>query len=122
MPIPQHIFDPPFNVIRSSHAVLDVTDLKASTAFYENIIGLHVEDSGPGFAPAVLRHALDAFFTTKPEGQGTGLGLSIAHAICREHGGRLLVGNGESGGGLVTLVLRRAQPEAQLIPFPGRDA
>jgi catechol 2,3-dioxygenase len=45
MPIPQHIFDPPFNIIRSSHAVLDVVDLKASRAFYENIIGLHVEDS-----------------------------------------------------------------------------
>ena len=78
-----------------------------------------MEDTGPGFSPDLLAHAMDAFFTTKPEGQGTGLGLSIAHAICREHGGRLLVGNGETGG-LVTLVLRRAQPEAQLIPFPGR--
>src|SRR5215470_14674868 len=45
MPVPQHVFDPPFNIIRSSHAVLDVTDLNASRAFYENAIGLHVEDS-----------------------------------------------------------------------------
>ena len=30
MPVPTHIFDPPFNIIRSSHVVLDVTDLKAS--------------------------------------------------------------------------------------------
>ena len=44
MPIPQHIFDPPFNIIRCSHAVLDVTDLKASSEFYENTVGLHVED------------------------------------------------------------------------------
>ncbi len=28
MPVPQHVFDPPFNIIRSSHAVLDVTDLE----------------------------------------------------------------------------------------------
>ena len=45
MPIPTHIFDPPFNIVRCSHAVLDVVDLNASRAFYENAIGLHVEDS-----------------------------------------------------------------------------
>ena len=44
MPIPQHIFEPPFNIVRSSHAVLDVRDLDASCAFYENAVGLHVED------------------------------------------------------------------------------
>jgi catechol 2,3-dioxygenase len=44
MPVPTHIFDPPFNIIRSSHAVLDVTDLNASREFYENTVGLHVED------------------------------------------------------------------------------
>ena len=44
MPVPQHVFDPPFNIIRSSHVVLDVTDLKASSEFYENTVGLHVED------------------------------------------------------------------------------
>ena len=44
MPVPPHIFDPPFNIVRCSHAVLDVTDLNASREFYENTVGLHVED------------------------------------------------------------------------------
>jgi catechol 2,3-dioxygenase len=44
MPVPQHVFDPPFNIIRASHAVLDVTDLDASREFYETTVGLHVED------------------------------------------------------------------------------
>ncbi len=44
MPVPQHIFDPPFNIVRSSHVVLDVVDLNASREFYENTVGLHVED------------------------------------------------------------------------------
>src|SRR5438477_5702363 len=44
MPVPKHVFDPPFNVIRSSHAVLDVTDLDTSRHFYETTVGLHVED------------------------------------------------------------------------------
>ncbi len=45
MPVPQHIFDPPFNILRASHVVLDVIDLDANRAFYENTIGLHVEDA-----------------------------------------------------------------------------
>lgn len=43
MPLPKHIFDPPFNVVRCSHAVLAVRDLDASRAFYERTVGLHVE-------------------------------------------------------------------------------
>ncbi len=46
MPVPQHIFDPPFNIIRSSHVVLDVVDLNAACGFYENAVGLHVEERG----------------------------------------------------------------------------
>ena len=48
MPVPQHTFDPPFNIIRSSHVVLDVTDLTASAEFYENAVGLHVEERDDG--------------------------------------------------------------------------
>src|SRR5262245_54315749 len=43
MPLPQHVFDPPFNVVRCSHAVLQVRDLDASRRFYETTIGLEVE-------------------------------------------------------------------------------
>ena len=45
MPVPTHVFDPPFNIIRCSHVVLDVVDLKKSRAFYETTVGLHVEDA-----------------------------------------------------------------------------
>src|ERR1700689_4508771 len=44
MPVPKHVFDPPFNIVRCSHVVLDVTNLDASREFYENTVGLHVED------------------------------------------------------------------------------
>lgn len=43
MPVPTAVFDPPFNILRASHVVLDVRDLAASRHFYETIIGLHVE-------------------------------------------------------------------------------
>jgi catechol 2,3-dioxygenase len=45
MPLPKHIFNPPFNIVRCSHAVLTVRDLEASRAFYERTIGLKVEDA-----------------------------------------------------------------------------
>ena len=84
------------------------------------LVRLNAEDNGPGFPPEVRKHALDAFFTTKPEGKGTGLGLSIAHSILREHGGRILIGEGPMGGGMVSLVLKR--PQARLIPFAARPS
>ena len=44
MPVPKHIFDPPFNIIRCSHAAYGVTDLGRSKSFYADTLGLHVED------------------------------------------------------------------------------
>jgi catechol 2,3-dioxygenase len=44
MPVPKHIFDPPFNIVRSSHVTLGVTDLARSKAFYVDTLGLHLED------------------------------------------------------------------------------
>jgi catechol 2,3-dioxygenase len=45
MPVPKHIFDPPFNIVRISHVALSVTDLARSRAFYADTLGLHVEDA-----------------------------------------------------------------------------
>jgi catechol 2,3-dioxygenase len=45
MPAPKHIFDPPFNIVRCSHVTLGVADLARSRAFYEETLGLHVEDA-----------------------------------------------------------------------------
>lgn len=44
MPLPQHVFNPPFNVVRTSHVILGVSDLDKSLAFYERTLGLCVED------------------------------------------------------------------------------
>ncbi len=44
MPIPKHIFNPPFNIVRCSHVTLGVMDLGRSRAFHSDTLGLHVED------------------------------------------------------------------------------
>ena len=40
MPLPTPVYYPPFNITRSSHAVITSRDLEASRDFYEQVIGL----------------------------------------------------------------------------------
>src|ERR1700732_3715616 len=44
MPVHKPVFDPPFNVVRSSHVELGVRDLARSRAFYVDCLGLLVSD------------------------------------------------------------------------------
>src|SRR5580658_3107857 len=44
MPVHKPVFDPPFNVVRSSHVELGVRDLARSRAFYVDCLGLVVSD------------------------------------------------------------------------------
>lgn len=62
-----------------------------------------VGDTGPGFSPEALDHALDPFFTTKG-GEGSGLGLSMVYDMTKLAGGRIMLGNTDAGG-CVTLRL-----------------
>lgn len=69
---------------------------------------IHIEDTGQGFTPVALAHALDPFFTTKEI--GTGLGLSISFEIVQAHGGELLLANRMSGGAVASIRLPVASP------------
>jgi catechol 2,3-dioxygenase len=44
MPLKPPVYDPPFNVLRSSHVALGVADLAASRAFYVDCLGLIVTE------------------------------------------------------------------------------
>jgi signal transduction histidine kinase len=60
-------------------------------------------DNGPGLPPEAVSRVGTAFFTTKSE--GLGVGLSISKSIAQQHGGSLSIGNGPTGGAVVTLLL-----------------
>jgi signal transduction histidine kinase len=69
---------------------------------------LSVEDSGPGFSPAALRHGLEPFFTTKG-GEGSGLGLAMVYDMTKLAGGSVRLSNTGQGARVsLRLPLRRA--------------
>lgn len=70
----------------------------------ETWIEFTVTDTGPGFSPEALEHALDPFFTTKG-GAGSGLGLSMVYDQTTLSGGVVQLANAPEGGARVILRL-----------------
>jgi signal transduction histidine kinase/CheY-like chemotaxis protein len=54
-------------------------------------VRLSVSDSGTGMDEAMLKRAIEPFFTTKGVGKGTGLGLSMVHGLSEQLGGALVL-------------------------------
>ncbi len=68
-----------------------------ATPLQDTWLEFAVTDTGPGFTPEALVHALDPFFTTKG-GEGSGLGLSMVYDMTKLAGGRITLGNTDAGG------------------------
>jgi PAS domain S-box-containing protein len=54
-------------------------------------VRLSVADTGVGMDEAVLKRAVEPFFSTKGVGKGTGLGLSMVHGLASQLGGALTI-------------------------------
>ncbi len=50
---------------------------------------IEVRDNGIGMDGETLSHALEPFFTTKPQGKGTGLGLAMVYGTVKNHAGAI---------------------------------
>jgi CheY-like chemotaxis protein len=83
-------------------------------------VRLAVSDCGSGMSEEVMQHALEPFFTTKPEGHGTGLGLSMVYGFVTQSGGHLVIDSAVGAGTTVSLYLPRslAAPDAAAPPAP----
>jgi signal transduction histidine kinase/CheY-like chemotaxis protein len=73
---------------------------------------IDVRDDGCGMDDAVMKKAIEPFFSTKPVGKGTGLGLSMVHGLAMQLGGRLTLKSTPGKGTTATLWLPVAQTEA----------
>ena len=73
---------------------------------------LSVRDTGQGMSDEVREQALEAFFTTKPQGRGAGLGLSMVQRFVRAARGRIFITSVEGEGTEVRLVFPRHKSDA----------
>ncbi|KAG0189036.1 hypothetical protein DFQ28_003982 [Apophysomyces sp. BC1034] len=67
-----------------------------------------VSDTGVGMSAEVLEHALEPFYTTKPEGHGTGLGLSMVFGFVKQSGGHMEIDSAVGRGTTVELLFPRS--------------
>ncbi len=68
------------------------------------MLGIEIEDNGPGMNEEVRKRIFEPFFTTKPVGVGTGLGLSVSYFIITEHHGGTLDVVSEPGRGTTFMI------------------
>jgi signal transduction histidine kinase len=66
-----------------------------------NWIVLEIRDSGAGMTEEVLEHAVEPFFSTKPD--HLGIGLTVAKGIWRRHRGTLMIDSQPGQGTTVRL-------------------
>lgn len=74
----------------------------------EALARVSVSDDGPGMDPAVAQRVFEPFFSTKGVA-GTGLGLSSSLGIVKDHGGELVVDDGNAPGATFLLTLPRLE-------------
>ena len=77
----------------------------------DDVVELHVTDTGPGFPLGFLELAFDRFSRADDarSRSGSGLGLSIVALIARAHGGSVGAANRPEGGADVWLAVPKAR-------------
>jgi hypothetical protein len=102
------VFHAIVNLLRNAvHAMPQGGDLTVRLRGVPHGVEMAIIDTGVGMPPEVLASALEAFYTTKPN--GSGLGLTIASQIARDHNGEIRLESREGEGTTVTLRLPAAE-------------
>ena len=78
---------------------------------HDTWIEFQVSDTGSGFSPNALNHALDPFFTTKGS-EGSGLGLPMVYDMTTLAGGDLRLSNTDTGAQVTIRLPNRAAVSA----------
>ncbi|MGE5094269.1 MAG: sensor histidine kinase [Betaproteobacteria bacterium] len=85
--------------------------IRVSTRRSDGHVLLVVADNGHGMDEAVLTHAFDDAFTTKPVGKGRGIGLYLCKTLIEEMGGRIELAS-SAGSGTVARIHLPLEPGA----------
>jgi CheY-like chemotaxis protein len=88
----------------------------------QDCVCLSVQDTGTGMSEAVLRSAIEPFFTTKEVGKGSGLGLSQVYGVVQQSNGCLRIESQLDIGTRIDLYLPRAVADVRVIEnAPGQE-
>lgn len=79
----------------------DPGEIKVTVLSNEEHLEIAVEDNGPGLPGDLAQRLTEPYVTTRVK--GTGLGLAIVRKIMEDHGGSLILENGENGGARAVL-------------------
>ena len=66
---------------------------------------IRIRDYGPGIPEEELPHVKYKFYKGSSKARGSGIGLAVCEEIVTRHEGKLIIGNAEGGGCLVTVRL-----------------
>jgi signal transduction histidine kinase len=90
-------------------------EIRASRGENDEMVTIDVIDSGPGFAPHIIRRAFEPLVTT--HANGTGLGLALVKSVVERHGGTVMAHNNPAPktGATVRIVLP-VQPTPPVAP------
>ncbi len=112
-------------LINAKQAIASKGEIRITTRFADNRVGVIFEDSGVGIPADKLPHVFDPGFTTKGVGVGTGLGLAICYQIIRQHEGDIRVESEVGKGTKFTITLptdlanRNPKPSSDQESEPG---
>lgn len=105
--------------IVGENCVLDEAAARIDGARPGAFLVLHVEDTGMGIPPEIVKRIWEPFFTTKESGCGTGLGLSTVRGIVEAHQGFIEVRSAIGCGSCFRVYLPAADlqaPDGVLVP------
>ena len=111
--LPEMLFDPEaihravLNLVGNAlDAVRDTSGARVNVATWlepqGGLVGIAVEDNGPGIPAELLPQLFNLFESTKGA-RGTGIGLAVCQKIAREHGGDIVARNLPQGGAQLVL-------------------
>jgi PAS domain S-box-containing protein len=89
-------------------------NLTLSVGVIDGMARIAIVDTGTGMPEAVLRRAIEPFFTTKEHGRGTGLGLSMVAGFVKQSGGTMKIQSVEGTGTTIEIYLPLATSQAGL--------
>jgi PAS domain S-box-containing protein len=90
-------------IIKAGAAALPESYRQGDAAPEAAYIALSVADTGSGMSPAVLKRAVEPFFTTKDVNKGSGLGLSMVYGFVTQSGGQMRIDSQLGRGTTVTM-------------------